>query len=166
MEMRDVDLGDLVEDLMPLVRPAAEHAGVALDCRISSEHLYVRGDEEALSQVMLNLLLNAVEAAQQNGIGSQNSGRVCVEVGSAAGTAAIVISDTGVGPAKSVAESLFEPFVTDKPEGAGLGLAVAKDVVVAHGGPIEWNRENGMTRFYIGLPLAMNGCTSVQNSNC
>ena len=78
MVKRDVDLGDLVEELLPLVRPAAEHAGVALDCRISTEHLNVRGDEEALSQVVLNLLLNAVEAAQQHGLERQGQSRVCV----------------------------------------------------------------------------------------
>lgn len=167
MAKQDVDLGDLVEELLPLVRPAAEHAGVVLDCRISTDRLTVCGDEEALSQVVLNLLLNAVEAAQQNGINQHAQGRVCVQVnGAAADAAEIVISDSGAGPADAVVESLFEPFVTNKAEGAGLGLAVAKDVVVAHGGTIEWNRENGMTRFRVGLPLAMNGCVSVQNSNC
>jgi signal transduction histidine kinase len=167
MVKQDVNLGDLVEDLLPLVRPAAEHAGVTLDCRISTEHLSVRGDAEALSQVVLNLLLNAVEAAQQHGLERQDQSRVCVHVNSTAeGVAEIVISDSGAGPAESVAASLFEPFVTNKSEGAGLGLAVAKDVVVVHGGTIEWNRENGMTQFRVGLPLAMNGCASVQNSNC
>ena len=152
---RDVELGDLVEELLPLVRPAAQHAGVALDCRISSTHLDVRGDEEALSQVVLNLLLNAVEAAQQNGIERLGPRRVGVDVAAAAsGTAEIVISDSGAGPTEAVSKSLFEPFVTNKPEGAGLGLAVAKDVVTAHGGTIGWDRENGMTRFRVRLPLA------------
>lgn len=155
MVNRIVDLGDLVEELLPLVRPAAQHAGVALDCRISTTHLSVSGDEDALSQVVLNLLLNAVQAAQQNGLERQGQRRVCVQVSTTADQVAeIVISDSGAGPANSVATSLFEPFVTDKSEGAGLGLAVAKDVVAAHGGSIGWNRENGMTRFRVGLPLA------------
>jgi len=166
LTMQNVDLGDLVEELLPLVRPAAEHAGVALDCRISTDRMHICGDAEALTQVVLNLLLNAVEAAQQNAIERQTPGRVWVEVAGGANAATIVISDTGAGPTEAVAKSLFEPFVTDKAEGAGLGLAMAKDVVVAHGGSIEWNRENGMTRFRVGLPLAMNGCASVQNSNC
>jgi C4-dicarboxylate-specific signal transduction histidine kinase len=156
---RDVDLRHLMDELLPLVRPAAQHAGVSLDCRIATDCVSVSGDEEALSQVVLNLLLNAVQAAQQNGIQRQEAQRVCVEVGTTAAhdEAEIVISDSGAGPAGSVAESLFEPFVTDKAEGAGLGLAVAKEVVAAHGGTIRWNRENGMTRFRVALPLQMNG---------
>jgi nitrogen-specific signal transduction histidine kinase len=61
---------------------------------------------------------------------------------------------------------LFNPFVTTKPEGAGLGLSVVKDVVAAHGGSIDWNRVNGETRFRVTLPLARIGISSVQNSYC
>jgi signal transduction histidine kinase len=164
---RDVDLGDLIDELLPLVRPAASHAGVALDCRVKAGNICVSGDEEALSQVLLNLLLNAIEAAQQNGVQRQEQRRVCIEVGTTAGRGAeIVISDSGAGPAESVASSLFEPFVSDKAEGAGLGLAVAKEVVAAHGGSIIWKRENGMTRFRVSLPLTEKGCACVQNSSC
>jgi signal transduction histidine kinase len=163
----DVDLGELIEELLPLVRPAAQHAGVALDCRVASGRLIVRGDEEALSQVVLNLLLNAVQAAQQQGLQNRGQPRVCVEMSAAADDRGeITVSDSGAGPADAVAGSLFEPFVTDKAEGAGLGLSVAKDIVTAHGGSIEWNRENGMTRFRVGLPLIKNECACVQNSNC
>src|SRR5262249_31585382 len=60
--------------------------------------------------------------------------------------------DTGPGPAPEVAERLFEPFVTGKPEGVGLGLAVARQVAEAHGGAITWTREGGRTCFRVELP--------------
>ncbi|HEX5470951.1 MAG TPA: HAMP domain-containing sensor histidine kinase [Lacipirellulaceae bacterium] len=164
---REVELVAVVEDLLPLVRPAAQHAGVALDCRIASGQTSVRGDEEALCQLFLNLLLNSVEAAQQHGLKDSRPPRVNVDIcANENETIEIIVSDSGAGPSATVAESLFEPFVTNKSEGAGLGLAVAKDVVVAHGGSIEWRRENGMTQFRVCLPLMKNGCASVQNSNC
>jgi nitrogen-specific signal transduction histidine kinase len=119
-----------------------------------------------MSQVVINLLLNAVEAAKQNHIERTNGASVRVEIGSANSHAAeIVISDSGAGPADSVAASLFEPFVTNKPEGAGLGLAVAKEIVTAHGGSIDWSRANGFTRFRVLLPLKLNGKKSGTNSD-
>jgi signal transduction histidine kinase len=159
--VREVDLVGLVEELLPLIRPAAQHAGVTLDVQIAPEGITIDGDEEALSQVVLNLLLNAIEAAQQEGVKRAKSGFVAVELSATDGTAQLVIGDSGSGPAESVAESLYEPFVTSKAEGAGLGLAVAKEVVVAHGGRIDWNRENGMTRFCVELPLTKNRCAGV-----
>jgi signal transduction histidine kinase len=164
---RELDLGDLVDKLLPLVRPAAQHAGVRLDCRIASERLKIRGDEDALGQVVLNLLLNAIEAAQQNGIGQPGRSCVKIEVGVRDNEVGeLVVSDSGVGPTGEVASMLFEPFVTSKAEGAGLGLAVAKEIVVAHGGTLDWDRENGMTRFCVELPLAESRCEGVQNSHC
>ena len=65
----------------------------------------------------------------------------------------IEVSDSGPGPPPEVAGRLFEPFVTGKPEGVGLGLAVARQVAEAHGGRITWRREPGRTCFRIELPL-------------
>lgn len=153
---RDIDLRTLFDELLPLVRPAAQHAGVTLECRIPSEQLMVSGDEEALGQVLLNMLLNAIEAAQQQALTERDQECfVRAEVNADdAGKAGIVISDSGRGPSDDVAATLFEPFITSKAEGAGLGLAVASEVVAAHGGTIEWKRKGETTQFQVTLPLA------------
>jgi signal transduction histidine kinase len=65
------------------------------------------------------------------------------------------VRDSGPGPAPEVAGRLFEPFVTGKPEGVGLGLAVARQVAEAHGGRIAWERADGRTVFRIELPAAL-----------
>jgi nitrogen-specific signal transduction histidine kinase len=61
--------------------------------------------------------------------------------------AAVRIWDQGPGPSEEISGRLFEPFVTDKPDGTGLGLAVARDIVEAHHGGIRWYREAGKTWF-------------------
>jgi signal transduction histidine kinase len=93
------------------------------------------------------VLTNAVEAAGPGG-------RVEVRLGRGATDRAFVeVLDSGPGPTADVAARLFEPFVTGKREGVGLGLAVAKQVAEAHGGTIAWRRQDGWTCFRIELPL-------------
>jgi signal transduction histidine kinase len=150
-----------VEDAIELVRPRAVHAGIELDYTrpISPFPLgegpearaVVAGDADALRQLFVNLLLNAIEAA---GGGTDDNKRIEVEMNySDASGAAVKIRDSGPGPAPEIARRLFEPFVTDKAEGTGLGLYVSRQTVEAHRGKIFWRRENGMTCFAIEFPL-------------
>jgi signal transduction histidine kinase len=75
------------------------------------------------------------------------------------------VSDSGPGPAPEIAERLFEPFVTNKPEGIGLGLAVSQQIVKSHGGSIFFIQQNGETSVEVHLPLTVldsscqNGCS-------
>lgn len=78
---RDLDLGELVDEIWPLVRPAAKHANVALELHRTAESITVTADKEALGQVILNLLVNGVEAAQQKALAGPERGRVVVKVG-------------------------------------------------------------------------------------
>jgi signal transduction histidine kinase len=159
---REVDLARLVDDLLPLVRPAANHAKVELDWRLADDDLMIHGDEDGLGQVALNLILNAIEAVQQHPGDGAATRRVTVELGRSEHDAAeLVVSDTGPGPATESATAIFEPFVTSKAEGAGLGLAVAKQVVEAHDGAISWSRLGGVTRFRVTLPAATKGAPCV-----
>jgi len=69
------------------------------------------------------------------------------------GDCAVEITDSGPGPPPEVADRLFDPFVTGKREGVGLGLAVARQVAEVHGGRISWRREADHTLFRIELPV-------------
>ena len=102
------------------------------------------GDAGQLGQLVLNVLGNAVEAAGPGG-------EVDVRLAAEKDRLVLEVRDSGPGPAEEVAGRLFEPFVTGKPEGVGLGLAVARQVVEAHGGRIGWRREAGRTVFRIEL---------------
>ena len=70
----------------------------------------------------------------------------------------LAVEDSGAGPEESVRDSMHEPFVTSKPEGIGLGLAVARAVAEEHGGVLAWERTNGRTRFAISLPAQTLKC--------
>ena len=81
-------------------------------------------------------------------------GRVAVELIEHSSKCILTVWDTGAGPPSAVVERLFEPFVTGKPEGVGMGLAAAREIAQAHGGGITWGRENERTWFRVVLPSA------------
>jgi signal transduction histidine kinase len=150
----DVDLAALIQSLLPLVQPAARHGGVDLQWNCTGgAGCSIVGDTIGLSQMIINLLLNAIEAAAQSVVELNTPGKVLIALAAEPpGQISLKVSDSGPGPAEGVGESLFEPFITEKPDGIGLGLSVARDVVLRHGGRITWNRSSGMTHFVVELP--------------
>jgi signal transduction histidine kinase len=167
---KSIDLVALVEELLPLVQPAARHAHVGIEWERPSRPFVVTGDTAGLSQLVINLLINAVEAAEQESVRSGVPGRVVVKIspsasplpnpprrGEGAGVCLdqrlwLTISDSGAGPPAEIGDEVFEPFVTAKTDGVGLGLSVAHEVVTRHGGTITWSRIDGMTVFAVELP--------------
>jgi len=141
----DFELDRLLDEVTLLVQPSCQHAKVRLDGSRSGEAIWLRGDESGLRAAVLNLVLNAIDAAGQGG-------RVGLEAVREPDSIAIEVSDTGVGPPPELAEQLGEAFITSKPEGVGLGLALANQVALEHGGRLSWTHEQGVTRFVLRLP--------------
>jgi signal transduction histidine kinase len=139
------DLGSLLADVALLVHPSCQHARVALRHEEGTPPLSVEADPSSLRAAVLNLALNAIEAA---GAGGE------VHLGARPGTdeVAIEVLDTGPGPPPELDDLLCEPFVTSKPEGVGLGLALARQVATEHGGRLTWSRSTGATCFRLVLP--------------
>jgi signal transduction histidine kinase len=152
---QQLDFGQLVGSLLPLVRPAAQHVGVDFEAELPSAPLLVRGDQDALEHLVLNLMLNGIEAAAARRAADHAApARVALRLeGAGQDQLLLIVEDTGSGPADDVARRVFEPFVTDKPDGVGLGLAVAQQVAARHGGGIHWKRAGGRTRFVAQIPL-------------
>ncbi len=159
LDRRPVDLAALVAEALPLIRPACDHAGIALELRRPDEPLQIMGDTQALTQMLVNLLLNAIEAASAakvGGAGQQvpSGGLVRIEVGrDASGRVVCTVSDSGRGPTAEIGSRLFEPFVTDKPDGTGLGLAVVRRIAEEHQAELSWRREGSLTQFTVSFPI-------------
>jgi signal transduction histidine kinase len=162
-------LADLLDETVVLLRPQCRHAHI--DLRWQAPELdnepVVEGDRDQLQHLFLNVIGNAVEAAGPNGwvavelqiadCGSQIDNEQAPD----RKAAVVEVCDSGPGPVPQIAAKLFEPFVTGKREGVGLGLAVAKQVVEAHSGTICWRRDPERTCFRIALPLARAGAGDV-----
>lgn len=142
-----IDLDGLVAAVCDLVGPRCEHAGVRLDPG-SPTGRHLTGHRDSLRAALMNLVLNGIDAAG-------GGGGVWVRVEADDTATRLVVEDTGPGPPPTLADSMQEPFVTGKPEGIGLGLAVAQAVAAQHGGTLGWNRADGRTRFVIDLPSSM-----------
>jgi signal transduction histidine kinase len=162
-----LNIAALVEDLLPLVEPTARHAGVDLRWLPGDGSSRVIGNAERLGQVVINLVLNAIEAAAASAATTGSAGRVVVELTPDSGNRVILsVADSGAGPADNVRQNLFEPFVTEKPDGVGLGLSVAREIVEQHGGAVAWQRTDGMTYFTVELPCEAMEMSRVETVGC
>lgn len=136
----------LLKDVSELITPACEHGGVRLTVASPEGDSQLQGDPGALQAALLNLALNAIEAAGPHGAVSlsarQKNSSLLVE-----------IRDNGPGPAPAVVASLGQPFVTTKPEGVGLGLTLVRQVAQDHQGELSWRREEAETIFTLSFPV-------------
>jgi signal transduction histidine kinase len=143
-ERKTCDLAELIDQAVSLLRPQCQHAGTTLVWEPPADHPTTPGDAAALSHLLGNVIGNAVEAAGP-------AGEVQIQARRASKGIVVEVTDTGPGPPAGIAGKLFDPFVTGKEQGIGLGLAVAKQAAESHGGTIRWERRAGRTVFVIEL---------------
>ncbi len=151
-ELRDIDLNDVVRETIGFVSALAIGKEVGLTTRISEEPLPIKGDRIQLQQVILNLIVNAIDAS------SSRSGaelKIMVSTAREFDNAAVSVSDDGPGFPPEKLNMVFEPFFTTKPNGMGIGLSIAKSIVEAHGGQLSaHNRAGGGAEVRLTLKLA------------
>ena len=144
------DMAEILRNSLRLVAADAETLGVRLDIEAvdpAVAQIYV--DPDRLNQVLLNLYLNALQAMGQGGTLT-----VRLQPGQSPGLAEIVVRDTGCGIAEELLERVFDPYFTTKPDGTGLGLAMAYKIVDEHGGSMHFaSRVGEGTTVTVSLPI-------------
>lgn len=146
------NINKVVEEATALALVGAKESGISLKWMMSSETIQVLIDKVQIQQVVFNIIRNSVEAMSENPPPRDIFVSTALVNGD---TAQISISDTGPGLAPKVQAQLFQPFVTTKERGMGLGLSICRTIIDAHGGRL-WatpNTRRGVA-FHIALPMA------------
>jgi signal transduction histidine kinase len=141
-------LGPVVEEVLVLERDAAAGCGVSIERDFDGEGCTAMGDREKLKQVVLNLVVNALEAMKTGGTLIAKTAREGHRV-------VLTIEDTGAGIEPAHVSDVFEPFFTTKEGGTGLGLSIVRKIVDQHGGDVRIASQRGKgTRVTVVLPAA------------
>nr|WP_282183184.1 PAS domain-containing sensor histidine kinase [Niveispirillum sp. SYP-B3756] len=154
LKMRRMVLESVIQEVLDLLRAEFRHRGVVLVTEFAPTPTEVIGDGTQLQQVILNLIMNSVEA--MSGIDSAGR-RLTIRTLTSEDFAQFSVLDTGDGLSPDNVDRLFEAFFTTKPEGIGMGLSICRSIVEAHRGRI-WASDNTPTGsvFSVALPLAGN----------
>ena len=150
-ELQALDLNDTVPDLVKIVMPEAVKREITLRTVLAPEALSVRADPIHMQQVIINLVMNGMDAME--GAPAPHNLTIRTRRNAESDFAEVRISDSGTGIRQENLTQIFDPFVTTKPQGTGLGLPIARTIIESYGGTI-WaeNRLRGAV-FCFTLPL-------------
>ena len=143
-------IGSVLQDVIDLLQPQFEKGEIRLTLEIPQELPKVLMEKDHIQQVFFNLLLNAIEAMENQDHGRQ----IWIEALDQGDTLVVRVEDSGPGIPEDLRERIFEPFMSSKQNGTGLGLSVSYGVIEAHKGKLELipsQHENGAC-FEIRLP--------------
>ena len=148
-----LDLREVVEDTVAMTRATAAARHVKITVQMPAQLPVAQGDRVHLQQVLLNLILNGIDAMSD--IPKARRSLVLRVAETKNSNLRVEVSDRGTGIAPAVAEKIFEPFFTTKPNGMGMGLAISHTIIEAHGGDIWVDSKPGQgTTFTFILPPA------------
>jgi C4-dicarboxylate-specific signal transduction histidine kinase len=150
LEKKSMDIHVIVRESLALVAHETRASQIQVDMTLPSDPCMVSGDSVLLQQVLVNLVMNAMEAMTET---PRDRRRVTVHSDVRHDSVEISVRDAGTGLPANVDGRLFERFVTTKANGIGIGLTIARSIAEAHGGRIEGhNNPEGGATFSLTLP--------------
>jgi len=148
-----IDMAEIVEEVLGLLKNETRHAAVAVNVDVDPALPGVLADKIQVQQVLLNLIRNAMEAMDAT---DPDGRELQIRVSAGDDHIRVAVRDCGCGISPEDCERLFDTFYTTKPEGMGMGLAICRSIVEAHGGRIWAARNSGQgTTFNFTLPLTV-----------
>ncbi|MCS6869910.1 MAG: response regulator [Anaerolineae bacterium] len=145
-----LQINDIAQEVLTLARKQLEQAHIQVELSLRARQ-QCKGNADQLKQVLLNLVINAMEAMPNGGELSVATADV---LHGGQPHIKLTISDTGVGIPPERLDQIFNPFFSTKPNGTGLGLAISHSIITAHGGQIQVESQPSRTSFIIFLPAA------------
>ncbi|MFC7701743.1 ATP-binding protein [Bradyrhizobium sp. GCM10028915] len=150
-ELKNFDLNEVVEETIRFFSALAVSRNFKMANVLTQNALPILGDRIQLQQVILNLVVNGIDAMKDT---PDENRIITIRTSRVENFAQLTVSDRGSGIPEDKLKEVFEPFFTSKPEGMGMGLSIARTIIEAHNGQISArNRDHGGATFQIRLPL-------------
>ena len=147
LELEPVEISKIVSHVRDLLRPEAAARSIEIAANLTDALPTLRADPVRLTQALMNLVINAIQAVERDG-------RIEVNGAVAEGSFSLAVRDNGPGIPPERLAHIFDPYFTTKPEGSGLGLWIAQQIITAHGGTLKaQNDPSGGAVFTMTLPL-------------
>ncbi|MDD9717465.1 ATP-binding protein [Dinoroseobacter sp. PD6] len=149
-DVQPVELNDVVRATLRLIRSELIARSVRTDLKLCEAALIATGNAEQLQQVLLNLIFNATDGMADQ---PRKTRRISIETTLRTdGMREVSVTDTGPGLPEAVRDAAFQPFVTTKAHGMGLGLSISRTIAEAHGGQLHVDGAASKTRAILALP--------------
>ena len=138
---------DLFENVYQLLEPTLEQKGIALEIILKNTNLSIQADAHLLEQVLINLVLNAIEAVKD-----EEEPLITLSAAPEGARTEIRVADNGTGMPEEILDKIFIPFFSTRKKGSGIGLSICKQIVLLHKGTLQVRSKEGEgTVFVVGV---------------
>ena len=149
----EIHINDIIQDVTILVRSELTRNRVSLSTNLTADLPRVSGDPVQLQQVLINLIMNAVEAMRTS---TGRPRELLIRSIRRPDGVLVQVQDSGPGIAPELGDLIFEPFFTTKPEGTGMGLSISRSIIESHGGLLSLVPDSQGALFQFALPVDRN----------